>query len=139
MRELDLLPTDIRATASNDEIDKLVEMSYYAKNSSHSPSNYNVGLFFHLDDRESSDPPQKLAYDLRLPGRWSTMWIYDFLQLPGPGYSNEGKCSVRCMFRVQRMCIPTLLFIPYPVKYGTTVSHVKKKEPAKGIRCELIS
>ncbi|ROT79375.1 putative ATP-binding cassette sub-family A member 3-like [Penaeus vannamei] len=88
-QELGFLEQNIRATASNDEIDKLVEMSYYAKNSSHSPSNYNVGLFFHLDDRESSDPPQKLAYDLRLPGRWSTMWIYDFLQLPGPGYSNE--------------------------------------------------
>lgn len=87
--ELGFLEQNIRATASNDEIDKLVEMSYYAKNSSHSPSIYNVGLFFHLEDLESSDPPQNLDYDLRLPGWWSTMWIYDFLQLPGPGISNE--------------------------------------------------
>ncbi|XP_047471049.1 phospholipid-transporting ATPase ABCA1-like [Penaeus chinensis] len=89
-QELGILEQNIRATASNDEIDKLVVMSYYARNVSYSPSPYNVGLFFfNLEDLESSDPPQNLDYDLRLPGWWSTMWIYDFLQLPGPGISNE--------------------------------------------------
>lgn len=63
-----------------EEMDKMVEKSFYEANSA-IPTFY-VGLYF--DDVNGDAPPQNLRYSLRLSGYWFTDLVYPFLQIPGP-------------------------------------------------------
>lgn len=70
-----------------DEMDYLVEQMYFAANKSVS---LLVGLYFE-DFPMDDTTPSNFQYRIRLPGSWSTEYEYPFLQLPGPGWSEERK------------------------------------------------
>lgn len=73
-------PAVLSAVSSNEEMDTLVDKSYYESDSA-LPVFY-VGLYFY--DMDGDEPPRNLSYDLRLPGYWFTELIYPFIQIPGP-------------------------------------------------------
>lgn len=74
----------LSAVSSNEEMDEMVDKSYYEADSA-LPVFY-VGLYF---DMKGDEPPQNLIYSLRLPGYWFTELIYPFLQIPGPRNFSE--------------------------------------------------
>nr|XP_053628150.1 phospholipid-transporting ATPase ABCA3-like [Cherax quadricarinatus] len=71
---------------NNEEMDSLVEQSYYTANSS-VPA-FFVGLYFH-DLTEPVKAPTNLKYDLRVTGSWMTSYRYPFLQSAGPANSSN--------------------------------------------------
>ncbi|XP_071529902.1 phospholipid-transporting ATPase ABCA3-like [Panulirus ornatus] len=78
----------LQPVASNEDMDVLVEKSYFETNDSWAA--FYVGLFFHDLDQLTDDPPEKLNYDLRLEGQWATSQLYPFMQIPGPrNYSSK--------------------------------------------------
>ncbi|XP_063859615.1 phospholipid-transporting ATPase ABCA3-like isoform X2 [Scylla paramamosain] len=73
-------PYALVAANNLDEMDELVEQSYYSSNGS---SSFIAGLHF-KDLPVDCDFPEALHYSIRLPGTWYTGSEYPFFQFPGP-------------------------------------------------------
>ncbi|KAG0724246.1 ATP-binding cassette sub-family A member 3 [Chionoecetes opilio] len=80
-------PEALVAVNTLEEMDSLVEQTYYSTNANASAS-VVVGLHF-KDLPEDQSLPNALNYSLRMPGLWATAAQYPFFQLPGPGNSPD--------------------------------------------------
>ena len=79
-----------------DEMDELVEQSYYSSNRS---TSYIIGLHF-KDLPEDRDVPEDLHYSIRLPGTWYTGSEYPFFQLPGPSNHSRSEFIINMLYVV---------------------------------------